>query len=95
MTTLLHAKRDLQRRAGAVEFARSDDPSRPIEVRLVTPRYWYTPSGQEAEQTLLGTGEDHLEAILAAHDTLDGWHKAELRECRGDYMREQLRDAGL
>lgn len=90
MSSVLHAKRSLERKAGCpVEFRRHNtDTDAPIEVHMVG-HAW---SGGSRDTTWLGAGEDHHEALADAHETLRVRARIDREECAGDYAYEQRRD---
>lgn len=65
MSIVLRAKRELERRCGPVRFDR--DPGDPGRVGVVM---------RDDDCEIIGTGPDHVSAILAAHQTLSAWIEA-------------------
>lgn len=93
MSSLLHAKRTLERRIGApIELRRYNlDGEGPVEAHAAEPLVeWHGLT--RVDSTLLGSGVDPWEAIDSAHERIDALHKAAARESRGDDLYEEMQE---
>lgn len=89
MTAIYRAKRALESLLGCrTAFSR---PCGEVELHAVELQHV---EGRNEPQTLLGMGRNHDEALAAAEQQVERWHKAERYHAAADEWRERWREAG-